>query len=242
MKSRSILSCLLVLIMMAAFAFSLGCAEDKPKDQTPEPLQTDASSDKPSYENTEAEPTTTEFTSSSDDATDPDTPLFDIYTAELMIPALAACMESAMLSYPGSSVFPTVPVTDDAAYAMLYAYAQANFYVDGAGTAMSTYEITELLRLVYGDAYTYEDFEKAVTENDRGITKLDDAWDFGVGECYPPTITYAAKEDLPLAPDTAYYFNYTATFDDEQSGQIAVYVEADDSLYSVRIVRIEIVK
>lgn len=170
-----------------------------------------------------------------------DIPLFDVYTAESIIPVLAACMESSMLSYPGSSVFPETPVTDEAAYAFLYSYAQANAFVDGFGASLSAYEADELLNLVYGDAYTYADFEKAVHDHRIDVSESDDVFNFGMGECYPPVIKYTQDKDVPLDENTPYIYEYKAAFEEEQSGKIAVYVVPDDSAYCVRIAKIETV-
>ena len=172
--------------------------------------------------------------------TNADTPLFDVYTAKSIIPAISACLEAEMLFYPGSDVFPVLPVTDESAYVLLYTYAQANYYVEGVGAALSNYEISEFLRLVYGDLYTYEDFENAASKNVFEITALDDAWDFGMGETYAPIVRYTSDEDMPLDVNTPYIYDYEDPFDDEHIGQVAVYVVSDDSTYCVSITKIEL--
>lgn len=233
MKTRSIISYVLALILTASLIFSTGCLRNELI-----PIEPPETPHAPA-------PTETESPENTDDAfpgtSGPDAPMFDVYTAENIIPVLSACMESAMLSYPGSDVFPVIPVTDEAAYAFLYTYAQANAYVEGVGAALSNYEIAELLCLVYGDNYTYEDFTRAAGENLFEVKPLDDAWEFGMGETYAPMITYTSDEDMPLEEGRPYVYNYESAFEDD-AGQINVYVVPDDSAYCLRIVKIEIVR
>ena len=229
MKTKALLSILLAAVMVAAI-FPTGCIMDETPESdvlptlTPDTIVTDTP------ENT---------LSAAPETPVDDGALFDVYTAQSLIPVLAACLESVILAYPGSDVFPVTPITDDAVYTLLYTYAQANYYIEGVGAALSTYEITEFLRLVYGDAYTYEDFERAVRENHYDVTPLDEAWDFGMGETYAPIVSYASGEDLPLDANTPYIYEYEAAFDEQESGSIAVYVVPDNSSFGVRIVKIE---
>lgn len=176
-------------------------------------------------------------TTSAEQTVPPDELLFDLYTANMLIPVIAAIMESSMLNYGGSDTFPPQPITDDAAFDFLYTYAQANTHVDGVGATLSDYEVSELLDVAYGDTYSYESFEDAA--EDMSVTWEDGIWNFGDGETYAPVITYSDDVDVPLDENTEYRYAYTAVFDD-LTGDILVKVAPRDNSYGVTITQIVI--
>ncbi len=223
---------LTAIVLIIASVFVVSCAPVTPPDalNTVEPtaLPTDML-----YFATATEGPS--VTTNAEQTISPDDHLFDLYTANMLIPVIAAIMESSMLNYGGSDTFPPQPVTDDSVFEFLYTYAQANTYVDGVGATLSDYEVSELLDVAYGDAYAYESFENAA-EN-MSIDWEEGIWNFGAGETYSPVITYSDDTDVPLDENTEYRYAYAAAFDD-LTGDILVKVAPRDNSYGVTITQI----